>query len=221
MASTTIVLVRGVLSQLVRAPGTLLLAGITTLSVEWCTAPIPPEEEGLWLLGLLWSVLVGVPLLGGFRWLALHAARGGDVSFPDVLHGFHTSGRWLANVLVALLQVVLVLGGLVACVLPGIYLALRLAFGQWAVNECDMGPIEALRESWRITRRHETEVLVLTLVSLAMQAVGLLCCVVGVVPAFAVTSMAWGRLFDELRNQANREPGSGAGVLAARPGTAA
>ena len=202
MTSTTSMLLRSGFDVVRRDPLTLLLAAGIVLVADLWTLLIPPYDEELQALGLLWSWGVGWVLFGGFSWLSLRAWRGGDVSVPDVLHPFRTPKRWLWNVLVDFLVLAFVLAGLMALLVPGAYLALRFSFAKLLVNESGLGPVEAMKESWTITRGHEIDVLALALVSLVLLGAGLLCFVVGVVPALAVTAVAWGRMFDELREAA-------------------
>ena len=201
MPSTTSELIRAGARGLGREPTTLLsAAALVTIggAVSWL---LPTLEEELVLLSLPWDVLVGWALAGSFSWLALRASRQGSVTIADLLHAFRTPGRWLWNVLVSLIVLLAILLGSTLLFLPGVYLALRLTFAQLVVNEAGAGPVEAIAESWRLTRGRELDVLALALVSGALLTAGFLCFVVGVIPAAAVTAVAWGRLFDELRQE--------------------
>ena len=199
MAATTSELVRHGVGGLRREPGTLLLAAALAVVASSLTLGISPRDDGLCAIGFAWDICVGSVLWGSFCWMGLRVARKGAVEVPDVLHGFRSPTRWAWNVLVVLSSTVLIVLGLVALVVPGVYLGLRLAFAQLFVNEQGLGPVEAMTESWRITEGHVFDVFALAAVSALLLALGLLCLVVGVVPAAALTSVAWGGMFDDLR----------------------
>lgn len=69
--------------------------------------------------------------------------------------------------------VIVVAIGLVALILPGIYLALRLSLALPAVWVGDMGPIDALKDSWSRASGHLLTILGVNLVFLLIAAVTL------------------------------------------------
>ena len=206
MPSTPNQLVRATAKPLGRAPVPLLVAAGVLVLTQWWTLFVPEDADALSVFGVLWDIFVASAFLGGFQRLALVAVRGGQVGVGDTLFGFRTPVRWLRNVIAGAGIVVAVLAGLLLCILPGVYLGLRFAFVLLFVNERGLTPIDAFVESWRITAGHEIDILALAGVSVALFIAGLLCCGVGVIPATAVTAMAWGRLYDELRGEASEVP---------------
>ena len=65
--------------------------------------------------------------------------------------------------------------------------------------------MDAIQSSWRLTRGSELRLLGLLAVSVVVLGLGVLCFVVGVVPALALVAVGWGAVFDLLRE----EQGSG------------
>lgn len=63
-----------------------------------------------------------------------------------------------AGIVVGLVAYVAVLVGLVALVLPGLFLAVALLFAHARVAVADDGPVAALRASWRLTAGRRREV---------------------------------------------------------------
>ncbi len=51
--------------------------------------------------------------------------------------------------------------GFLALIVPGIILALGLAFVPYLVVERGLGPIDAIKESWRITKGHKWQLFLL------------------------------------------------------------
>ncbi len=59
--------------------------------------------------------------------------------------------RFLNTVAVSLVVSVLVFVGFIFLVVPGIYIAMRLAFAQWFVFDKGMGAIDAIKASWKLS----------------------------------------------------------------------
>jgi len=87
--------------------------------------------------------------------------------------------RAVLGLLTLIILVIVVTIGLIALILPGIYLALRLSLSLPAVWVGDMGPIDALKDSWS---RADGHLLTILGVNLVFLLVGL----VTLGPAFAV-----------------------------------
>jgi hypothetical protein len=80
--------------------------------------------------------------------------------------------RFAAALVTAVLAIACALAGLFALVLPGIYLAIRLSLAVPAVALEELGPIDAMRRSWALTRPHLWRVL--GLMALVVVLTGLL-----------------------------------------------
>ena len=98
------------------------------------------------LLYLASIVFMQLPFAYGILDAHVRAARGESPSFGHLLGGYRVIPAAIAS---AVLTFVAVGIGLVLLVVPGIYLAVRLAFVTFVVAHERRGPIEAMRESWR------------------------------------------------------------------------
>jgi hypothetical protein len=135
--------------------------------------------SGLKVLG---SLLASIPLLGGLLQLALDgvAIQIADAELTAYSPDNSFGKRFVFVLIASILSGVAVGIGLVLLVLPGIYLALRLALVAPAVWVGDQGPIEALSESWSRTDGHLWTVLV-------VEAVIFFGTMLVLVPAFVLT----------------------------------
>ena len=113
----------------------------------------------------------------------------------DVLAGFKYA---LPFSISSLLFSTIVLIGCVMLLVPGVYLALSLGLYSFLVVDQSMGPIEALRRSFYITKGHILQLLFLYFVIAMVIFGGMICFVVGVIPAFIVSSVALGRCYRQL-----------------------
>jgi|GEM_PF-6931838 len=181
----------------------------------------------LFLASLLWfvplleadeDVAVGMAMIGffvhpilavGLGITGLLAARGAGAGAATLVEAFWPPSRWVSNLLVASLTAALVGLGAILLVLPGLLVLARLSFAIYYANNLALSPLAAMRESWRLTRGSTALVVFLTLLSLGLLFGGLLFYVVGVVPVVAFLVVAWGALFDVLReDQAKDATGS-------------
>ena len=125
--------------------------------------------------------LLFVPVIKfGADLLFLRGVRGEDVEVKDIVEGFD---NYLNVILASLLTLALIVISLLFLVIPGIYVACRLAFVAYLVMDEDLDPVEAVRASWRITSGHVWKIFCLGCMSFLIGVVGLLLLVVGLIPA--------------------------------------
>jgi uncharacterized membrane protein len=144
-------------------------------------------------------------------------ARGLPGNFGDLFAG----GSSFFPLLASQFLVGLAIGfGTLALIVPGVILACGLVFSQYYVVDAGMGPIEAMKESWRATTGHKASIFLLGLASIAVVMVGLLACCVGALVALPVCWMALTIVYLRIsgRGPAATAVGYGAAGPAAPPG---
>jgi uncharacterized membrane protein len=138
-----------------------------------------------------WFLLFS-PIDFGAAWVFLKAMRNGELDVKDT---FSTFDNYL-NVVLANLLVSAIIGiGLGLLVVPGVILACRLAFVRYLVMDKKMEPVEAVQESWRMTRGHSNSIFFSGLLALAILIAGLLCFGVGVIPAYMWVRSAFASMY--------------------------
>lgn len=133
------------------------------------------------IIGTLYWFLVLPVFQYGVHYLNLKAARNQDFQVKEVLGGF---SKYLDVVLANLLVLALVLLGLIVFIIPGIFILVRLAFVPYIVMDLDLGPVEAVQKSWKMTKGHGWTIFGMGLLSILIIIGGLLLVLVGVI--FAV-----------------------------------
>ncbi|MEK7101090.1 MAG: YciC family protein [Patescibacteria group bacterium] len=81
--------------------------------------------------------------------------------------------------------------GLVFFIVPGIIIALAFSFAGILVIEKGMGPIEALKESVRLTKGHRFELFKLAVATLVINILGLCALIVGLFVTVPVSQLAF------------------------------
>lgn len=97
-----------------------------------------------------------------------------------------------------ILSGIIVFLGFIALIIPGIVFAVRLQFVSYLMIEKDMGPIEAIKGSWKLTKNNFYTLLGLGIVTLLLNIFGLLLLVVGLLVTIPLTSLAQSYVFLKL-----------------------
>ncbi len=116
-----------------------------------------------------------------------------------------------ATILVALSVVV----GLFLLIIPGIIFALALMFTLYIVIEKKVGPIEAMKESMRITKGHRMQLLGLALALIILNIVGVILVLVGLLVTIPVTMFALAHAYRIISGTIVSTPEETAAVLPA------
>ena len=157
------------------------------------------------LAGITFLVLIGIlaalaitflvrPVITyGANMMFVQAVRDQDPDIKWMFRGFQTN--YFNIVLANLLTFGIVAMGFVALIIPGIFLACRLAFVSYLVMDKNLDPIRAVEESWRMTQGHGWTIFGLALVSIFIFILGLLCLFVGVFPAMIWIKASFASLY--------------------------
>ena len=122
------------------------------------------------------------------------------VAFRDLFAGF---SKFRDLFLTFLLYILAILGGLILLIVPGIILSLTLWPAFLIVMEEDLGPIDAIKGSWALTRGYKWKIFVLSLVGFGVMITGILALGVGLFIAGPVIEIARITTYYELRRAAN------------------
>lgn len=146
----------------------------------------------LGLLGFAYRLLFMPVVNYGIDLVFLRGVRGDPVEMKSMFDGFH---NYINVVLTALLVFGLVCIGFIALIIPGIYVACRLAFASYLVMDEGMEPIAAVEASWRITRGHTWTIFLLGLTSFFLFLLGMILLLVGIFPAIIWIKASFASLY--------------------------
>jgi len=146
----------------------------------------------LGFLGFVYTILIVNPVDYGVTFAHLKAARGDKLEIKDMFESFQ---NYLNAVLANLLVGVIVGIGFVLVIIPGIIFACKLVFVPYLVVDRKMQVIEAIKESWRMTNGHAWTVFGMGLLAIPIAIAGLICLVVGIIPAIMWIRLAFASLY--------------------------
>lgn len=150
------------------------------------------------LLGLVVQVLqAGVTMAFIRVALKLHDGQPIDLSHPaELLAGFFT------YLLTSILYFLIVAGGLLLLVVPGVIWALRYGFATFLVLDKKTDPVEALRESGRLTRGVKGQLLAFALLMFCVNLLGAIALGIGLLVTIPTTFIAAAYVLRKLQARA-------------------
>ena len=92
--------------------------------------------------------------------------------------------------------------GLLLCIIPGIILSVRFQFFGWAIVDRELGPFEAMQESWELTRGSFWNLVLLWLVLAGINILGALALGVGLLITSPMSMVAVGFVYRRLEETA-------------------
>ncbi len=150
------------------------------------------------------SILISPPLTAGFFLIGNRISRGVEVQFSDFFGGF---SYWGILIVTSLVSGILTFFGILALVLPGIYLAVAFTFAIPFALYSGTDFWTSLELSRKLITMNWWKFFGFIIVLLVFNIVGLLCFFVGVLVTIPVSYFAIYALFEELTRDALAEPG--------------
>jgi uncharacterized membrane protein len=141
---------------------------------------------------IAYSIFLTNPLSYGVNYTYLKAARDDQIEVKDMFEVFNCYWDTVAaSLLVGLIVVV----GIIFLIIPGIIFGCKLAFVPYLVVDRKMGAIDSIKESWRMTGGYAWKVFLIGLLGIPIIIAGLICLVIGVIPASMWISTAIATLY--------------------------
>jgi len=119
--------------------------------------------------------------------VGLRFSKGETADFPDL---FNEYPRFWDFLLGSILYGLIVLGGLILLIIPGIYWGIKYYFYGYLIIDQGMGPVDAIKKSGELTDGVKWNFLVLWLALFGIYILGFLACCVGVIFAIPVIIVA-------------------------------
>ena len=172
---------------------------IPAVLIMWLAAAIPSGLSSFsyrmpLVAAAIYSLIFGIIsfVIGMFVNMAqikvgLRFSRGETADFPDLLNEYP---RFWDFLLGSILYGLIVLGGLILLIIPGIYWGIKYHFYGYLIIDQGMGPVDAIKKSGELTDGVKWDLLVFWLALLGIYILGFLACCIGVLFAIPVILVA-------------------------------
>lgn len=165
-----------------------IISGIVSRVFPAPNAQTPSSILGLVLVTFILGLLIEALVKMGSINLLLKAhedpasAKVSDLWYPQW-------GTFLNYIGAGILSGVLIVIGFILLIVPGIYLALRFMFVPYLVIDKKLSPVDALKESSRITLGHKWQLLGLVAALIGINIVGAILLLVGLLVTIPVSML--------------------------------
>lgn len=136
----------------------------------------------------LCSTLVSMIMTLGVTKIGLKIYAGEKFEVSELFENYRLFPKYL---IASLFYFLAVLGGLVLLIVPGIILIIRMGLYTYLIVDKQMAPLEALKESMRLTKGNAFNLFLFWFILLGVLILGFLCLIVGLVAAIPVTVLAY------------------------------
>ncbi len=135
--------------------------------------------------------------------VSLNLIDGREVVFADFFTGRPSFGWYVLGTLLY----GLVCGvGLLLLIVPGVILGLMFMFYGYVIAETGRGPLEAMKDSARLTKGWKGQLFLFSLLLIALNIVGVLCLFVGVFVTMAVSYFAVAHVYRQATRRLAESP---------------
>lgn len=144
-------------------------------------------------LNSLVGIIIGLIISLGVANIYINAVRGNPIRFQMLFEKYNLALKLFCLQVLSMLGIFL---GVILFIIPGIYLALRWIYGLSVLVDKNLGPIDSLALSWKMTRGKVLPLLKFGLTSFVLIVVGLIALIVGVIPATITIMGAYYYMYD-------------------------
>ncbi len=173
----------------------------------WVASVIPSAAAGVlsegdwWPLALVLGIggwILQMILTMGTTKVAIKLADGGKGEFKDLWRSWRLV---LKYVLTSWLTGLIVVGGMLLLIIPGIIWAVRLQYALYFVIDEGLGPIGAIKASWAATRGQVVNLILLNITLGILGILGILGLGVGLLVTLPVIYLAYAVVYKKLSSQ--------------------
>ncbi len=161
-----------------------------------------PAMALLQIFGIGYALFVIAPIDFGSTFMFLKAMKDQKFEIKEMFSGF--KDRYLNIILANLLTVAIVIIGIIMLIIPGIIFAIKLTFVPYLVMDKNLDPVEAVKESWRMTKGYGWTIFGMGFVSIFIIFGGILLLILGVIPAAMWIGSAFASLYHAVDMENNK-----------------
>jgi|JI8StandDraft_1071087.scaffolds.fasta_scaffold89760_2 uncharacterized membrane protein len=140
------------------------------------------------LLNVALSLIVGM----GTMYILLRLVDHKPVTYMSL---FEPIDHFWNFLFVGILTCILMVLGLIALIIPGIIIGAALSLAQYIVVDTNMGPIDALKKSWEVTKGNRGRLILFLFAFVFVTLCGLLAFGVGILVSSVVAQLAFASVY--------------------------
>jgi uncharacterized membrane protein len=186
--------------------GTYLIIGIFNVNFQSRADETSPDVSSLAFVVLVF-LAIGIAIIQmiirmGEKRLLLNAYENTNSASIKDLWTPHPFWRFVGG---QILYALIVVAGLILLIVPGIIWSLKYVFTPFIIMDRGVGPIDALKESSRITDGHKWQLFLFALALIGLNILGFLCLIVGVLVSAPVSALAMVYAYRTLQHRASEK----------------
>lgn len=158
----------------------------------------PAPDAIITLINSIFEIVISIGLIK----IAITFTRGAKPMVSDVFSSYRLFFKFLFS---SILTTLIIFVGLLLFIVPGIIWSLKFSQFKYLVVDKQMGPIEALKESSKLTQGVKWELLGFLIVSSLVNFLGLMFFLVGLLITAPVTMLAYAHIYQQLLDQEEPE----------------
>ena len=147
------------------------------------------------LVGIVFFVVNSILSLGVIA-IVLKFVKNEKPTIQDLVSKKHLFSKYIfSNILVSILTII----GFLFFIIPGIVLAVRTQFYVYFIVEEEVGPIDAIKKSWNLTKGSFWNIFFFGLLAGGVQILGALALLVGLIFTTPTMWVAWAVVYEKLK----------------------
>ena len=186
--------------------GLLVIVYGVQFALSFVVGLIPDNNSSGWVLAVITSLITtifSIIISLGMINALLKFVNTGKGNFADIFSEF-SNFKLLGNYIIgSILVALIIIGGFILLIIPGIYFAIRLSYFSYFIVEKKLGAKEAIKASWDATKGNVINLIVFGFLSFGVMILGLLALLVGLLVAIPVVSLAGVYVYKMLSRQAS------------------
>ena len=155
---------------------------------------LPMHPSLLWLVQLLVSPALGIMCAR----VALASLHNTVPEWEELLE----FSQYREALVATILQIIITSVGFVLLIIPGIIAAVGLAFTTLLIVDKKLTAVEALKESWRITKGNRLQIFILLIVLILINMLGAILLFIGLLVSVPVSLLAIAGAYNALKSHA-------------------
>jgi len=168
----------------------VILVTAVMSGLRFATIRVPSAAFLMWLV----QTVIGLVIAIGLIHIALKFLDNKKPEYKDLFYYKPIVNYFLASILTGLI----VLGGFILLIIPGIFFAFRLKFAVYLVIDKNLSPVDAVKKSWRITKGNVWNLFFFGILLALINILGFFCLVVGLFITVPLSMLATAFVYRKL-----------------------